>query len=153
MNFKRYILICLLPLLSSCENRDSGNQEKFAIDWEIGTNAANLNLVDPKSIKSEFDRIGLRTVSEGEDYDFTISISIHDFKESEETHAFCSIGYDIYFEDSLYSVSPSIDIDGRLDSEKLKLAFEFLNGRLIYILENYPNQSRDQIASSEAAHD
>ena len=130
-------------MLSSCEKRDSRIQEKFTVDWELGLNTANLDLVDPKSIKSEFDRIGLRTVSEGVDCDFTISISVHDFKETEETHAFCSIGYDIYFEDSLYSVSPSIDIDGRLNSEKLKLAFEFLNGRLIYILENYPNQAAE----------
>lgn len=147
MKLKHYLLICVVPWLSSCENRDSENREEFVVYWELDINTANLDLVDPKSIQSEFDRIGLRTVSE-EDCDFTISISVHDFKESEDAHAFCSIGYDIYFEDSLYSVSPSINIDGRLDSEKLKLAFEFLNGRLIYILENYPNQAAEASAAS-----
>jgi len=99
--------------------------------------------------------LGIETIPTGYEeinYDFSISVNVHEFNEPGE-EVFCTYGYDIYFKDTLTSVDVSIDFDSHVNEKTTMIAMEVLNNRLLYIMKNFPNPAVDTTAANARLFD
>jgi hypothetical protein len=126
-------------ILTSCTTGPhAGPRWRCAVDYSLpGASSRHLSL---ERFEAGFGQLGIQVVDPDEEdtCDFSVTVAVSNFKATDDSSAFCSFEYRIYYRDTMFSIVPEIQMDGELDAQRVDLALEYLNRQLLFLLEHYP---------------
>lgn len=143
-----FLTAALGMLLCSCALQTEKKPLRHAVEVEYSLDGPAAEFVVIEDIHSMLKRMGLCvTANHDDDADFEISVEV------DVLDGFIDYAYQVYYRDTLYSVTLLVRVDGQINQSKTDYAFGMLNRELHELLRGFPAPRPEELKKEASESD